>query len=136
MLNVVVLQGRLTDHPELKQTNGGLDICRFTIATDSGYGENKKTSFVGCTAWRKTAEFISHYFKKGDMIGVVGMLYQNKYTTKDGESRSTLEVTVTEASFMGSPKKEEPAEEQKPLYTESNAPKFEDINPDDGDLPF
>ena len=56
MFNLVVLSGRLTATPELKTTPNGVSVCSFAIANETGYGENKKTSFINVVAWRKTAK--------------------------------------------------------------------------------
>lgn len=135
MLNITVIQGRLTATPELTQTSGGIDCCRFTVANDSGWGDKKKTNFISCTAWRKTAEFIAQHFNKGDMILVHGELSQNKYTTRDGDKREFIEITVNGADFCGRERREEESQTALPVDP-STAPKFEDINPDDDDLPF
>ena len=72
-MNNVVLMGRLTADPELRTTNSGLNYCRFTVAVDRySKGEDKKTDFINCVAWRQTAEFVERYFSKGKMIAVQG----------------------------------------------------------------
>ena len=135
MLNVIVLQGRLVEHPELKQTRDGVNLCHFTVANETGYGERKQTNFVDCTAWKTTAEFIVKWFKKGDQIGVDGQLIQRRYLDKEGNHRSAYEINVREATFMGGLPKEEKAD--KPVLPEDQRidPKFEDVT-DDEDLPF
>lgn len=62
MLNKVILMGRLTADPELKQTQSGVSNCRFTVACDRNYtpqGQEKQADFISVTAWRQTAEFNS-----------------------------------------------------------------------------
>ena len=80
MINTVVLMGRLTADPELRETSNGVSYCRFSIAVDRAHksGEDKVTDFLNCVAWRQTAEFISRYFTKGQMIAVVGSLRGNE----------------------------------------------------------
>ena len=73
-MNKVILMGRLTADPELRQTQSGISSCRFTVAVnrriaDKNTGE-RQADFISCTAWRQTAEFVSRYFKKGSMICV------------------------------------------------------------------
>ena len=67
-VNVSVLMGRITHELELRKTNNGTSVVNFTIAVDRKYqasGEERKTDFIDCVAWRSTADFITTYFKKG-----------------------------------------------------------------------
>ena len=97
MINTVALTGRLTYAPELKATANGVSVMSFTIANDKKYGDG--TNFIPCVAWRNTAEFISRYFNKGDMIGIEGELQTRDYTDKHGNSRTAVEVVVSNVSF-------------------------------------
>ena len=72
-MNVCVLMGRLTADPELRQTGSGNSVTSFTVAVDRQYAkEEKQADFINVVAWRKTAEFVKQYFKKGQMIAVEG----------------------------------------------------------------
>ncbi len=105
MLNNVVLMGRLTSLPELKQTSSGIEVTSFTIAIDRPYtkqGEEKQTDFINCTAWRGIAKFITTYFAKGQMIAVTGSIQTRNYEDKEGNKRTSTEVVVANASFCGS----------------------------------
>ena len=76
MLNKVLLIGRLVADPELKYTPSNVAVVAFKIAVDRSYqkqGEEKKTDFISCVAWRNTAEFVAKYFSKGQLINVVGV---------------------------------------------------------------
>ena len=64
--------GKLTKDPVLKQTQSGKQTCNFTIASDKGWGDKKKTDFIPCVAWEKTANTINTHFKKGDSLIVQG----------------------------------------------------------------
>lgn len=104
-LNKVILAGRLTAAPELKQTPNGVSVLPFSLAVDRSYakqGEEKQTDFLDCVAWRQTAEFISRYFTKGDPICIVGSLQKRSYQAKDGSTRYVTEVMVNEANFVES----------------------------------
>ena len=77
-MNKVVVVGRLTTDPELRQTQSGISSCRFTVAVNRKF-KNESTGkydadLISCVAWRQTAEFVSKYFSKGNMIGIEGML--------------------------------------------------------------
>ena len=80
--------GRLTREPELKTTQSGTPVCSFSVAIDRRFtkqGEEKRTDFINCVAWRQQAEFISRYFQKGSMINVVGNLQTRTYDDRDGK---------------------------------------------------
>jgi len=105
MLNVVVLMGRLTDNPELRTTTNGTSYCRFTVAIDRSYakpGEEKKTDFIDCVSWRQTADFVSKYFTKGQMIAIEGSIQKDSYTNREGTKVYRTEVLVNNVSFTGS----------------------------------
>ena len=135
MLNIVVLQGRLTADVELKTTPNGVSVCSFSVATDTGYGENKKTAFVNIVAWRKTAEFVSKYFGKGSMIALEGSIQTRQYEDRDGNKRTAFEVVANEVHFAESKKSEsKPNIDVDP----NNDPlkRFVEDNEFDGDIPF
>lgn len=121
-MNVVCLMGRLTADAELKTTQSGISVTSFTLAVDRSYtpkGEDKKTDFIHCVAWRGTAEFISKYFRKGSKIAVNGELQQRSYTANDGSTRNVFEVIVDGAYFCEG-KSDAPAIQQ-------NASQFEEV---------
>lgn len=133
MINSIVIMGRLTYEPELRATPSGVSVVRFQVAVDRSYqkaGEERKTDFIDCTAWRQTAEFVCKYFHKGSMIAVEGSLQTDNYTDKNGEKRKSVQLVASQASFCGS-KAESGAQ------TTAPAPdtEFEPIGGDD-DLPF
>ena len=104
MINNVILLGRLTGTPELKQTRSGTLVTSFCIAVDRRFqkqGEEKQTDFINCVAWQKTAEFISKYFSKGDTIAVTGEIQTRKYKDGSGNNRTAVEVIINQASFCG-----------------------------------
>ncbi len=104
MLNKVILVGRMVRDPELNTTNSGIAVCRFTVAIDRPFRKDaeKQADFIGVTAWRTTAEFISKYFAKGSAIIVEGSLRNNDYTDKDGIKHYSMNVLASNVSFGGS----------------------------------
>lgn len=107
MLNKCFIMGRLTKDPEIRTTNNQLPVATFTIAVDRNFKDadgSKQTDFINCVAWRKTAEFISKYFAKGNMILVVGSIQVRSWEDKEGNKRYATEVIVDEASFTGEKK--------------------------------
>ncbi|MDO5586786.1 MAG: single-stranded DNA-binding protein, partial [Clostridia bacterium] len=98
MINKVILMGRLTRDPEMRHTNSGTPATTFSIAINSGYGENQRTDFVNCLAWNKTAEFVTKYFTKGKMIIVIGRITTRSWETQDGKRAYATEVVAKEVS--------------------------------------
>lgn len=101
MLNNISIMGRLTKAPELKYTASNKPVLSFAIANDSGFGDNKQTDFIDCVAWNKTAEFISQYFDRGDLIILAGKLTTRTWQDQNGNNRKTTEVLVGSVDFGG-----------------------------------
>lgn len=99
MLNKVILMGRLTRDPELRYTGSGTAVANFNLAVESGYGDSKKTDFINCVAWSKTAEFASKYFTKGAMTIVAGRLTTRSWQDNSGKTNYVTEVTAEEVKF-------------------------------------
>lgn len=129
--NKVILMGRLTAAPELKQTPSGLSVTSFTLAVDRRYQKDaeKKTDFISVVAWRQTAEFICKYFGKGSAIIVCGELQTRSWTDDAGKKHYATEVLASEVSFAESKKNSEAA------APEADADGFVRVDPDE-DLPF
>lgn len=100
MVNLMVLQGRLTREPEMKNV-GDASLCSFTVAWSEKYKDKETQLFMDCQAWRGTADFISKYFGKGQEIIVVGKLHTEKWQDKDGNNRTNVRMTVDTANFAG-----------------------------------
>ena len=104
MLNKVVLMGRLTAQPELKTTGSGVSVLSFSIAVERNFkpqGGERVSDFINCVAWRQTADFISKYFVKGQLIAVEGTLQTRSYDDKTGAKRFVTEVVVDQTYFTG-----------------------------------
>lgn len=135
-LNKVVLAGRLTADPELKQTTTGISVTSFTLAVNRKYAkdqEQQQTDFISVVAWRQTAEFISRYFKKGSALCITGAIQTRSWQDQQGQKRYATEVVADEAMFVDSKSDNQPAANGS--YIPAYAPKFEEIKPDE-DLPF
>ena len=143
-LNKAILMGRLTREPELKTTASGVSVCSFTLAVARGYARDggRETDFIDCVAWRSTAEFISRYFVKGQMMALVGSIQTRKWEDKDGNKRVSVEVVADEVSFADSKKDREGAAGRESAYSAGfDAPltgtsDFQELSDDDGELPF
>ena len=105
MLNVVVLMGRLVADPQLRQTPQGISVASFRIAVDRNFarqGEQRQADFIDIVAWRQQADFVTKYFRKGQMIAIQGSLQSRSYEDKNGNRRNVLEVVADRISFCGS----------------------------------
>ncbi len=106
-MNKVVLIGRLTADPELRQTQSGIASCRFTVAVDRRFADKttgeRQADFISCTAWRQTAEFVSRYFNKGKLIAIEGSLRNNNYQDRNHPdvTHYTMDVQVDNVEFCG-----------------------------------
>lgn len=123
--------GRLTADPELKQTQGGVSVCSFTLAVKRPRVKDK-TDFINFVAWRGNAEFVCRYFKKGDAMEVSGALTSRKYQDSNGNNRVAFEVECDDVSFALTNGKTEAADQTQ--LTPSAEPQFEEVK--DDDLPF
>ena len=139
MLNNVILMGRLTADPELKQTPNGVAVLSFSLAVDRDYTQQRQerqADFINIVAWRNTAEFINKYFVKGQMIALKGSIQTRNYEDKNGNKRTAFEVVADKVYFCGS--KEE--SNNKKLNSNNSGfddfDGFEEIGTPDDDLPF
>ena len=96
----VYLIGNLTREPELTETSGGVPVCRFGVAVNRGYGENRATDFYNVTAWRRLGEQVAQYTKKGNKIAVYGDLQIRQYDGNDGVRRTSVDVMAQDVEFL------------------------------------
>ncbi|MBO5163350.1 MAG: single-stranded DNA-binding protein [Ruminococcus sp.] len=107
-MNKVILMGRLTADPELRQTQSGISSCRFTVAVNRPFVDKntgqRQADFITCMAWRQTAEFVTRYFRKGNMICVEGNLRTGSYQDRNHQdvTHYTTDVYVDNVEFTGS----------------------------------
>ena len=104
-VNKVILLGRLTKDPETRYMTNGEAVTNFTVATSEQWkskdGEKQeKTEFSNCVAYKKLAEIIAEYLKKGSQIYVEGKLQTRKWE-KDGVTRYTTEIIINEMTMLG-----------------------------------
>ena len=138
MLNHITIMGRLTKEPELRRTGSGVAVTSFTLAVDRDFADKqsnqKETDFIECVAWKNTAEFVSKYFKKGQMAIVSGRLQIRSWTDKDGNKRKTAEV-VADNVYFGEAKKDTEATGYTPNGV-SGSEGFQQVDIPDSELPF
>ena len=134
MLNHITIHGRLTADPELKQTQSGVSVCRFTVAVDRSYtkpGEDKISDFFTVKCWRGLADMVSKHFTKGKEILVHGEMQSRKWQDNDGNNRTSWEILANSIDFCGRKENTSPATEN------ASQPDFEPIGDNsDEDLPF
>ena len=102
-MNHFVGIGRLTRDPNVKYTQSGKAVCRFTLAIDDGWGEKKKTYFIPVTCWEKLAEACGNNLVKGQKVAIMGTLTQRTYE-QNGEKKSVIEVVAREVDFGEKPR--------------------------------
>ncbi|MBO8159647.1 single-stranded DNA-binding protein [Thermosyntropha sp.] len=100
MLNRIILIGRLTRDPELKYTQNGLAVCRFTLAVNRKFNKDE-TDFIDIVVWRGLAENCATYLNKGQMAAVEGRLQVRTYEGQDGIKRKAVEVIADDVRFLG-----------------------------------
>ncbi|HKL61368.1 MAG TPA: single-stranded DNA-binding protein [Acholeplasma sp.] len=110
MLNRVVLVGRITKDPELKRTQSNIAVVSFSLAIDRQFtneqGE-RQADFIQCVVWRKQAENVAQYVKKGALLGIDGRIQTRNYETANGETRYVTEVLCDSVQFLESRKSQE-----------------------------
>lgn len=165
MLNKAILMGRLTRDPELRHTQNNTPVASFRLAVDRGRKSadpNQPTAdFIDIVAWSQTAEFVSRYFRKGQLVAVCGRIQTRNWTDNNGNNRVAFEVIADEVHFAepkrdsydsvptdggrpqggyGSPVSGErgmaPAAQQPYSSAGGTGGGFDEITDDDGDLPF
>ena len=159
MLNHIVIMGRLVQDPVLRTTQSGVNVASFTVAVDRDFGgrdgNERQTDFIDCVAWRQTGEFVSRYFQKGRMIVVSGRLQSRKWQDREGNNRTSWEISADNVYFGDSKRDSESNNYSQSSYTapagyggsnnsssHQNTPvpqvspnPFEELE-DDGELPF
>lgn len=98
-MNKVILVGRLTRDPEIRFTQTGKAVASFSIAVDSGFGDNKRADFIPIVVWDKLAEVCGKNLTKGRRILVEGRLQIRDYE-KDGQKRRAAEVVAQNIEFL------------------------------------
>lgn len=148
-MNKVILCGRLTKDPEVRYSQGGMAIARYTLAVDR---RGKKTEgaqtadFISCTAFDKSAEFVEKYIRKGTKVIVTGRIQTGSYTDRDGKKVYTTDVVVEDHEFAESKQDRAETDDEKEDnrrrdYEKKNRAEESDFMPipddvDDDGLPF
>ncbi len=144
MLNKAILMGRLVADPELRRTPNNNSVTSFTLAVNRSFvrqGEQPQTDFIDVVAWGKTAEFVSRYFVKGQLVAVAGRIQTRTWEDKQGNKRKSVEVVAEEVHFAEPKRDSQPRNNDLPqggfdpmAGLGGNA--FAALPGDDNDLPF
>ena len=121
-MNVWVFVGRVGRDAELRTTPKGDQVLAFPVAVDSGFGQNKKTTWPRVQVWGKRAEALQPHIIKGNQIAISGELTLNEYTKADGTKGTSLDVRAAEVTLLKSGA-------DKPAAAPA-------ANPTDDDIPF
>ena len=103
MINNVTLVGRLTKDPEMKYTQSGKAVTRFTLAVNRSFTDangNRDADFINITTWNKTAESAANYLRKGHLTGVEGRIQTGSYENQQGQRVFTTEVVCEKVTFL------------------------------------
>jgi single-strand DNA-binding protein len=138
MINKVILVGRITKDPEVKYTASNIAVSTFSLAVPRAFADNsgeKNTDFIQCVVWRKQAENLGHYVKKGALLGVEGRI-QNRSYEQNGERRYITEVVCDSVQFLDTRAEVDanynsPEIKEDPLFESSKK-----LNVSEDDLPF
>ena len=138
-MNSICITGNLTRDIELKSSQSGLSVCTFTLAVKRPHTA-ETTDFIPCVAWRQSADFLAKYARKGNRVGVTGVLTSRMYEDRDGKKRTFYEVTASAVELLESrtksPNVEQPARKTQPeQVTGIFEQEMGDMLSDD-DLPF
>ncbi len=158
MINRAILVGRLTKDPELRRTSSDIPVTSFTLAVNRTFKNQQgeqEADFIQCVVWRRQAENVAQYVKKGSLVGVEGRIQTRSYDDQDGVRKFIVEVVADSVQFLeprGTQNSDynQPPSRQEPQYR-SNQPKqqpnqnnqkpsrdddLKDIDIADDDLPF
>lgn len=105
MLNRVVMVGRLTKDPDLRYTPNGVAVANFTVAVNRPFNSQdgeQKADFINCVVWRRAAENLANYMKKGSQVGVDGRLQSRSFDNSEGKRVFVTEVVADSVQFLES----------------------------------
>lgn len=103
-MNKVILMGRLVNEPDVKYSNNKepLAVARYTLAVNRRFSKEQETDFINCIAFGKLGEFAEKYFKKGQLISIVGRLQVRSWNDQNGQKRWSTDVIIEEQYFAES----------------------------------
>lgn len=142
MLNRVVLAGRLTKDPDLRITPNGVAVANFTIAVNRPFSNKEgeqDADFINCVVWRRAAENLANFQKKGSLIGVDGRLQSRSFDNQEGKRVFVTEVVADSVQFLeskGGNDNQQPSRPQNDRQDDDPFAGNEPVDIGDSDLPF
>lgn len=138
-MNQVNIIGRVGGEVELRYTPSGKAVAALTLAVDDGFGENKKTAWIGVTLWGATAECALKYVRKGDRLGISGRLSQEEWEDKaTGKKQRKTKITCENMHLLTDKRSDgpgQPYEQRRQPAGMPPAPSATHVDEDE-DLPF
>jgi len=130
-LNSITIIGNVVRDAEMRYSNGGLAISRFTLAFHQWKKDKDVAGFVDCTAFGKQAERVNQYLTKGKKVGVSGNLDFQEWE-RDGKKNSRIGILVQDIQLLSNSERhpEQPEPQERPDHVEDKVPEFTD------DIPF
>lgn len=132
-MNVFTAVCRIGADAEQRYTQGGDSIVSFNGAVDSGFGQNKVTTWIKFNQWGKRGESLLPYLKKGAQVAVSGELANRKWTDKEGQDRYSLEVRLNDVTLLGSKDQQGAAPAPQQPAKDKPKPAMDDL---DDSIPF
>tara|TARA_R110002020_G_scaffold8918_1_gene35778 strand:- start:1277 stop:1666 length:390 start_codon:yes stop_codon:yes gene_type:complete len=127
-MNVIILHGRLGRDPELRQSKSGTDIVTFSLATNDGWGDNKRTNWHRCKAFGKRAETIERYLKRGDGVMIRGSIDYREWVDDEGAKHKLTEVLVDDFDFVAKSGDRDAPVERRPVERQpAKVDSFDDV---------
>lgn len=143
MINNVVLVGRLTKDVDLRYTASGVAVGQFTLAVNRNFTNQagqREADFINCVIWRKSAETLANYAKKGTLIGITGRIQTRRYENQQGNTVFVTEVVAENFQLLESKQTAEQRQQHAGATFDQtqNADPFDgsSIDISDDDLPF
>jgi single-strand DNA-binding protein len=131
MINRIILVGRLTKDPELRFTASGVAVATFTLAVNRPFSNQqgeREADFINCVVWRKPAENVANFLKKGSLAGVDGRLQTRSYDNNEGRRVYVTEVVAESVQFL-EPKGSNPSQGGTGSYGGGNNERSYNNNP-------
>jgi single-strand DNA-binding protein len=134
-MNRVNIIGRVGGEIELRHTPAGKAVTEINLAVDDGWGENKKTAWIGVTLWGATAELAQRAIRKGDRVGIDGRLSQDEWEDKQTGKKQRKTKVTCDNMFLLEPRRDGPTQSA-PASTQSVIPPRYVEDDDDTAIPF
>ena len=133
MINRTILVGRLTKDPELRRTGNDIAVATFTLAVNRPFSNqqgDREADFINCVVWRRQAETVAQYVKKGSLVGVEGRINTRNYENEEGRTVYITEVVADSVQFL-EPKGSSSSDngyQESPSYNRPSNDRYENRN--------